>query len=176
MQQKSIRPRICCWAVDPNHLPRPGLALQTALFTHQELITIMSDAVFLIRNQLGQFWTRTQEWVDGREPQRLLKFRHQDEALNQLVELSAKDIELRGDLVSVQTNARGEPVVDASAHSTPTLAEKAAIEAQRTAADEEEAEEGATEAANTDTEHAAEDAGTADTDPASEPPAAAAVS
>ena len=123
----------------------------------------MSDAVFVIRNQLGQYWTRAQEWVDGREPQRLLKHKHRDEALNQLVELSAKDIQLRGEILSVGTNAKGEPVVEPSEHQTPTLAEKAAAEAANAAANEAQAD-------------SAEAGAEADTDDAQEPPRAAAVS
>lgn len=96
----------------------------------------MSDAVFVIRNQLGQYRTRAGEWVDGREPQRLLKLRHRDEALNQLVELSARDIELRGEVVSCELSGRGDPVVEASEHRTPTLAEKAAMEAANGSAGE----------------------------------------
>jgi hypothetical protein len=88
----------------------------------------MGDAVFVIRNQLGQYWTRSSEWVDGREPQRLLKLRHHDEAVNQLVELSSKDVDLRGEVLSCTLSERGEPVVEPSAQLTPTLAEKAAAE------------------------------------------------
>jgi hypothetical protein len=106
----------------------------------------MSDHVFVIRNQLGQFWTRASEWVDGREPQRLLKLKHHDEAINQLVELSSKDIDLRGEIVDCALNERGEPIVEISEHKTPTLAEKAAAEAALAAANE--------------------DRGTADTEPA----------
>lgn len=87
----------------------------------------MSDEIFVIRNQKGQFWTRASEWVDGREPQRLLKLKHQDEAVNQLVELSAKDIELRGEVIGVALNEKKEPVIEASEHLTPTLAEQAAV-------------------------------------------------
>lgn len=86
----------------------------------------MSDEIFVIRNQEGQFWTRSSEWVDGREPQRLLKLKHQDEAVNQLVELSAKDINLRGEVIGVALNEKKEPVIEASEHLTPTLAEQAA--------------------------------------------------
>ena len=85
----------------------------------------MSNKVFIICNQLGQFWTRAGEWVDGREPQRILKLKHRDEAVNQVVELSARDIELRGEVRSCELGERGQPIVDVSAHSTPTLAEKA---------------------------------------------------
>ncbi|MEM1188661.1 MAG: hypothetical protein AAF933_01645 [Pseudomonadota bacterium] len=100
----------------------------------------MSEPVFVIRNQLQQFWTRAGDWVDGREPQRLLKFRHRDEALNQLVELSARDIALRGEVLRADMGERGEPVVEASEHLTPTLAELAAAKAAEKAAEDAAAE------------------------------------
>lgn len=95
----------------------------------------MSDEVFVIRNQLGQFWTRAGEWVDGREPQRLLKIKHHDEAVNQLVELSARDIELRGEVLACDLDERKEPRIEASSRLTPTLAEKAAQKAAEKAAE-----------------------------------------
>ncbi|WP_439101985.1 hypothetical protein [Congregibacter sp.] len=94
----------------------------------------MSDEVFIIQNQLGQFWTRAGEWVDGREPQRVLKTKHRDEAVNQLVELSAKDIDLRGEVLLCELDERQEPVIEASPHQTPTLADKAAEKAAEKAA------------------------------------------
>ncbi|MEM1404476.1 MAG: hypothetical protein AAGG55_14155 [Pseudomonadota bacterium] len=87
-----------------------------------------SDGIFVIRNQLGQFWTRAGDWVDGREPQRVMKIKHKDEAVNQLVELSSKDIDLRGEIVAADLNDKGEPQIEESEHLTPTLAEKAAAE------------------------------------------------
>ncbi|MFK7829240.1 MAG: hypothetical protein AB8B57_05615 [Congregibacter sp.] len=115
----------------------------------------MSDGVFLIRNQLGQYWTRSGEWVDGREPQRLLKLKHHDEAVNQLVELSAKDIELRGDIHPAQLNEKKDPLIDASEHLTPTLSEQAAARSAAAAEAEEEAEMEADKQASggTDLEH-----------------------
>ena len=89
----------------------------------------MTDDVFIIRNQLGQYWIRAGEWVDGREPQRIMKLRHHDEAVNLLVELSAKDVTLRGEVLPCALDERGEPDVEVSGHHTPTLAEKAAAQA-----------------------------------------------
>lgn len=120
----------------------------------------MDEAVFVIRNQLGQFWTRAGEWVDGREPQRILKQRHRDEAVNQLVELSARDIDLRGEVLRCELNARGEPQVQVSDHRTLTLAEKAALEAANSSAD------GGV---------SVDDEGAAVSDQAKEPPSSAAV-
>lgn len=125
----------------------------------------MSNTVFLIRNQLGQFWARSGEWVDGREPQRLLKLKHEDEALNQLVELSAKDIDLRGEVTDCTLNEKKEPQIEASEHQTPTLAEQAAV---REAAAEALAEQ------DTATDPVGEDVGES-ADVAIEPAAASAV-
>lgn len=134
----------------------------------------MSDAVFVIQNQLGQFWTRSGEWVDGREPQRLLKLKHRDEAVNQLVELSAKDIELRGEILACALNAKNEPEVKLSEHTTPTLAETAQA-ARTSAANEDPGSE------DTHTEAAPLEPGAAKSSPAAqddnlqEPPVNAAV-
>ncbi|MDP5069385.1 MAG: hypothetical protein NWQ45_00650, partial [Congregibacter sp.] len=66
--------------------------------------------------------------------QRLLKIKHHDEAVNQLVELSAKDVELRGEVLHCELNARNEADIEASTHLTPTLAERAAQKAAQLAA------------------------------------------
>ena len=79
----------------------------------------MSKLVYVVRNQLGQYWARAGEWVDGREPQRLLKLRHHDEAVNELVELSARDIDLRGSILECEVGRRGEPIVEASEQYDP---------------------------------------------------------
>ena len=103
----------------------------------------MDDAAFVIRNQLGHYWTRSGEWVDGREPQRIMKLKHRDEAVNQLVELSAKDVDLRGEILACDLDGRGEPAVQVSDVPTPTIAEAAALakaRAAETAADTQAAE------------------------------------
>lgn len=117
----------------------------------------MSAEVFVIRNQLGQFWTRASDWVDGREPQRLLKFEHQDEAINQLVELSAKDIDLRGETLACELNERKEPIVEASQHLTPTLADIAAEKAAEKAARKAAEKAAAADAGSTPAQNSADD-------------------
>lgn len=106
----------------------------------------MGGELFVVSNQLGQYWTRAGEWVDGREPQRVLKHRHRDEAVNLLVELSAKDFELRGQVQTCEADAKGELQLEASEHLTPTLAERAAAQAAAAEAAEEEAAADAEEA------------------------------
>ena len=75
----------------------------------------MADSdVFVVRNQLGHYWGKKKHWVDGTDPRRVLRSSHEDEAINTLFELSSKDIELRGEVLAVAMNERGEPAVQPS--------------------------------------------------------------
>ena len=81
----------------------------------------MSD-VFVIRNQLGHYWGKGKLWVDGREAKAVMRSRHRDEAVNTLFELSSRDVELRGEVVAVDVDPRGEPVVEPSQVPLPVAA------------------------------------------------------
>lgn len=78
----------------------------------------MSD-VFVVRNQLGHYWGKAQAWEDGTTPKAVMRFKHEDEAINTLFELSSKDFELRGEILSVPLSSKGEPVVEPSEHLLP---------------------------------------------------------
>ena len=67
---------------------------------------------FVVRNQLGQYLTRKNEWVSGKDPAELFHQPHYDQALNQLIELNAKDIELRGKVCEVGLSDKGRPVIE----------------------------------------------------------------
>jgi hypothetical protein len=73
----------------------------------------MTD-VYVIRNQVGHYWGKSKTWVDGTEARAVMRARHEDEAINTLFELSSKDFELRGEVVTAQLSERGEPMVEAS--------------------------------------------------------------
>lgn len=103
----------------------------------------MTD-VYVIRNQLGHYWGKSKDWTDGRDPHAVHRSKHEDEAVNTLFELSSKDFELRGEVLSVPLSERDEPEVEPSEHQLPTEAEKAA--AAEAAAESEQAEPPAPEA------------------------------
>lgn len=67
--------------------------------------------VFVIRNQLGQYLTRKGEWVSGRDASLLFQQPWYDQALNQLIETNAKDIDLRGTVVALEQDDKGRPLV-----------------------------------------------------------------
>ena len=102
----------------------------------------MSD-VFVVTNQLGHFWGKARQWVDGTDPRAIVRARHQDEAVNTLVELSTKDMSLRGQVIEVPVSQRGDPIVTVSDIPVPVIEDKLAPETEpesAPSADEIEAE------------------------------------
>ncbi|MEH6516526.1 MAG: hypothetical protein V7742_07585 [Halioglobus sp.] len=79
------------------------------------------NELFVIRNQLGHYWGKSKMWVDGNDPKASMRLKHHDEALNTLFELSSKDIELRGEILPVELNSRGYPVLEVSAVPLPEI-------------------------------------------------------
>lgn len=68
--------------------------------------------VFVIRNQLGQYLTRKGEWVSGRDASVLFHQPWYDQALNHLIEINTKDIDLRGTVLALKLDDKGRPIVE----------------------------------------------------------------
>lgn len=68
-------------------------------------------SAFVIRNQLGQYLTRKDEWVSGKDASIVFYKTYYDEALNQLFEINTKDIELRGKVFEVELGENKKPVL-----------------------------------------------------------------
>ena len=68
--------------------------------------------VFILQNQDGYFLSKQKEWVDGREANQLYRSPHHDEALNQMVEVNAKDYTQRIKIVDCVLNDKRQPQLD----------------------------------------------------------------
>ncbi|MBV1919215.1 MAG: hypothetical protein KUG73_00920 [Pseudomonadales bacterium] len=66
---------------------------------------------FVIRNQDGQYLTKKGEWVSGKDATKLYHQAHCDQALNQLIEVNAKDIYLRGTTLELDLCEKRRPIV-----------------------------------------------------------------
>jgi len=101
--------------------------------------------VFVIRNQLGHYWGKSKTWLDGSEARAVMRAKHRDEAVNTLVELSSKDFELRGDVVTAELTERGEPIIESSQIPLPITAEPEPAECEIAQPDTAEAEQAVAE-------------------------------
>ncbi len=70
---------------------------------------------FILQNQHEQYLDKSLEWVNGCNVNRLFQSPHKDVALNQLMELNAKDIQLRATVITCELNTTGNAVLPAQA-------------------------------------------------------------
>ena len=86
--------------------------------------------MYILQNQKGCFLAKSGEWLDGREPARLFKTPHQDEATNQLFEVNSKDISLRITALSCDTSPKGVPIIPNELLPPPAIVASVAREAE----------------------------------------------
>ena len=62
------------------------------------------------------------EWISDIKPSDVFYTSHRDIALNQLIELNAKDTDLRADIIECDADAKGCPVLLLEAENTEQIA------------------------------------------------------
>lgn len=70
------------------------------------------DQTFILQNQHKLFFGKSKEWVDGYDVNSLFKTIYKDEAINQMVEISAKDYQQRVNIICCNVDDKGLPCID----------------------------------------------------------------
>jgi hypothetical protein len=71
------------------------------------------EPTYVVINQLGQYLNKHKLWISGRDSQLIYRTIHKDEAINQVFEMSSKDIELRARLLIVELDDKSQPIAEA---------------------------------------------------------------
>lgn len=72
---------------------------------------VSMNTIYLLQNQHKRLLNKQGEWVDGREASTLFRTPHRDEALNQMIEVNARDYTLRIRILECTLNERGIPLL-----------------------------------------------------------------
>lgn len=67
--------------------------------------------IYIIKNQDESILGKDLEWLDGSDATLVFNTPHRDIALNQLIELNAKDISLRAQIVDCEADKKGLPIL-----------------------------------------------------------------
>ena len=70
---------------------------------------------FVIQNHHKLYFSKQQTWVNGQDASQVWHCKFHDEALNTLIELNAKDISLRADVLHADLNEKKHAVVKVEA-------------------------------------------------------------
>ncbi|MCK5880278.1 MAG: hypothetical protein KAG18_00305 [Sinobacterium sp.] len=65
--------------------------------------------VYVIKNQQALYLNKQHIWVSAKEVKSVYRTEHRDEALNTLIEVNAKDIAVRGEIIKVVLNENKQP-------------------------------------------------------------------
>ena len=71
--------------------------------------------IFIIKSHDGNLLGKDLSWLDGANANLLFSAPHRDIALNQLIELNAKDINLRAQIIECDADKKGRPALLADA-------------------------------------------------------------
>jgi hypothetical protein len=71
--------------------------------------------IFIIKSHDGSQLGKDLSWLDGANANLLFSAPHRDIALNQLIELNAKDINLRAQIIQCDADKKGRPALLADA-------------------------------------------------------------
>ena len=71
--------------------------------------------IFIIKSHDGSLLGKDLSWLDGGNANLLFSALHRDIALNQLIELNAKDINLRAQIIECDADKKGRPALLADA-------------------------------------------------------------
>lgn len=77
------------------------------------------NQIFILQNQDNHFFGKNKEWVDGYDANAVYKTLHKDEAINQMVEISAKDYKQRVKIISCELNEKALPIIDSAIMPAP---------------------------------------------------------
>lgn len=96
----------CRGYVRPNP---PSFALHLA-FLEKTGLQPDTMTLYILENHLGEFLDKQLAWVCATDNGNLFHSPHRDVALNQLIELNARDIHLRAKVVACDVDAKGRPL------------------------------------------------------------------
>ena len=67
--------------------------------------------IYIIKSHAGRILGKDLDWLDGTNPSLIFNAPHRDSALNQLIELNAKDINLRAQIIECEADKKGRPTL-----------------------------------------------------------------
>jgi len=74
------------------------------------------NKVYVVQSADGHYYSKHQEWLTGKDVSQIYFGKYKDEALNQLIDITLSDVNVRAKVVETVLNERGLPLLEIIAH------------------------------------------------------------
>lgn len=68
--------------------------------------------VFVVQSEQGHYYSKHGEWLSGKDNSLIYFGKYRDEALNQLIDITIKDVDIRARVKETELNAKNYPVLE----------------------------------------------------------------
>ncbi len=68
--------------------------------------------IYVVQSSDGHYYSKHQEWLTGKDANQIYFGKYKDEALNQLIDITLSDVNIRAKVVETILNERGLPVME----------------------------------------------------------------
>ena len=72
--------------------------------------------IYVVQSADGHYYSKHQEWLTGKDASQIYFGKYKDEALNQLIDITLNDVNVRAKVVETLLNERGFPILEIIAH------------------------------------------------------------
>jgi len=73
--------------------------------------------VFVVQSDQGHYFSKHGDWLSGKDASQIFFKKYKDEALNQLIDITIKDVDVRARVVEVELNQKNLPILEIVAES-----------------------------------------------------------
>ncbi len=73
--------------------------------------------VFVVQSDQGHYFSKHGEWLSGKDASQIFFGKYKDEALNQLIDITIKDVNVRARVIECELNTKNHPILEIIAES-----------------------------------------------------------
>ena len=73
--------------------------------------------VFVVQSDQGHYFSKHGDWLSGKDASQIFFKKHKDEALNQLIDITIKDVNVRARVLEVALSEKNHPILEIVAES-----------------------------------------------------------
>lgn len=68
--------------------------------------------VFVVQSDQGHYFSKHGDWLSGKDASQIFFKKYKDEALNQLIDITIKDVDVRARVIEVALSEKNHPILE----------------------------------------------------------------